>query len=501
MANEEQTLQFMMQSMEQYSSVAKNMSEALGALIHSFLDMMRDNTGAKELKKYLDERDEHGRYKHKPAVYFAKKGHEHTLERMLDKEGISYVNCRREDLDGNVMFMVADKDVARVDRVFNKFRAERSQGGMIPKEVLWDQADGNVLKIKNVPVEDLLLFAEKAKHAGVNIALQGEHDILFDRKDAPTMERVAASVSYDRSGKAGEILAKQARYENENACRIGEAAIKANERPFYIVDRKSGVAMCTDRSLEYMKDGERTYFRKPLVPLKHDVLAPTEEMKREYQKLNAFVVTLDHPIDLTEKEYRKYKTLDRAEKARFLEQIDKEHGKPEITSEDRQILKLHESGRDVMEEKIYQDSINDYEPDKNEHLLRPGVFREEERMQRADTTQIPAIEKEDKELLENAVKKKNRYIFEKEYMSPKIEKYFEEAAEGKEHSRTYEEVRTVEYAHDEDEERPESREEAWEEKEYDDTEWADAWDKDDNGIPDPMQDRNGNGILDDEERF
>ena len=48
MANEETTLQFMMQVLDQYSSMAKNMSEAARQTINSFLDVIRENTGAGE---------------------------------------------------------------------------------------------------------------------------------------------------------------------------------------------------------------------------------------------------------------------------------------------------------------------------------------------------------------------------------------------------------------------------------------------------------------------
>lgn len=500
MANEEQTLQFMMQSLDQYTSMAKNISEATRALINAFLDVLRDNTGARELQKYLNERDEKGHYKNKPAIYFAKKGHQHTLERMLDKAGICYVDCKRDDMDGNIMFMVADKDVAAVDKIFNKFRADRSPGGLISKEILWDQADGDVLKIREVPSEDLLLFDSKAREAGINIALQGEHNVLFDKKDAATMEHISASVAYDRSGKAGRILSEQAKYENKNACRIGEAAIQTDKKPFYIVDRKGGVAMCTSRSLEYIRDGKSVYFKKARIPKKHDLLSPTPAMEEEYKKINAFVVGLDHPVDLTEKEYERYKMLNRIEKESFLEKIDQEHGKPVISNEDKRLLRLHESDREIMEEKIYQQSFNEYEPEEKERLSSLGMFREEARQKQIDASQISEIEKSDEDLLENAVKKRNRYIFEKEYMNPKLEKYFDEAANGREHSRTYEEIRTVEHEHNEGE-TPETHDVEWEEKEYDDTEWSDAWDKDDNGVPDPMQDINGNGILDDDERY
>lgn len=52
------------------------------------------------------------------------------------------------------------------------------------KEVLWDQADGDVLKLTGISAEELMLFDEKAKKAGINIAIQNKYDVLFDKKDA-----------------------------------------------------------------------------------------------------------------------------------------------------------------------------------------------------------------------------------------------------------------------------------------------------------------------------
>ena len=71
------------------------------------------------------------------------------------------------------------------------------------------------------------------------------------------MQRVAASVAYDRCGKAGKILMQQAEYENKNSCRIGERVLQKEKRPFYIVDKDGGVAMCTENSLEYIKQEKR----------------------------------------------------------------------------------------------------------------------------------------------------------------------------------------------------------------------------------------------------
>ena len=90
-------------------------------------------------------------------------------------------------------------------------------------------------------------------------------------------------------------------------------------------------------------------------------------------------------------------------------------------------------------------------------------------------------------LLDRAVNEKDRYIFEKEYMNPKKEKYFHESMDGKIHSRVYEEIRTIV------EEREDNTEEydiEWEDdsREDDDLEYADAWDKNDNGIPDYAED-------------
>ena len=72
-------------------------------------------------------------------------------------------------------------------------------------------------------------------------------------------------------------------------------------------------------------------------------------------------------------------------------------------------------------------------------------------------------------------------------MNPKKEKYFHEAMDGKIHSRTYEEIRTVVEDWGEKEQEYDI---SWDEdsRENDNLEYFDACDKDDNGIPDHEED-------------
>lgn len=480
MANEETTLQFMMQVLDQYSSMAKNMSEAARQTINSFLDVIRDNTGARELKKYLNADKENS-----AAVYFCKKEHQEKLDKSLTEAGICHVSCKRADMNGNAMFLVADKDVQKVDILFNKFRAEINKGGLVSKEVLWDQADGDVLKLTGISAEELMLFDEKAKKAGINIAIQNKYDVLFDKKDAVKMQRVAASVAYDRCGKAGKILMQQAEYENKNSCRIGERVLQKEKRPFYIVDKDGGVAMCTENSLEYIKQEKRLMFKKaPMVQKKGQNMF-NQDAEKEYRRLSQFVTTLNHPIDLTESEYKKYRNLDEVGKAAFLKEIDKKHGAVQLSQDDKKTLQAHEESRNIMEEKIYRQSSNEYE--ERSGSPRMGMFTEEEKWINASQLKETKIEKIEDGLLDRAVNEKDRYIFEKEYMNPRKEKYFHESMDGKIHSRVYEEIRTIV------EEREDNTEEydiEWEDdsREDDDLEYADAWDKNDNGIPDYAED-------------
>lgn len=481
MANEESTLQFMMQALDQYSSMAKNMTETARNTLGSFLDAFHDNTGARALKKYLNANE-----KNSVAVYFSKKEHQNKLEKTLKENGVCFVSCKRADMNGNAMFLVADKDVSAVDILFNKTRAEINKGGVVSKDVLWDQADGDVLKLTDVNAEELLLFDQKAKKSGVNIAIQNKYDVLFDKKDAVKMQHIAASVTYDTCGKAGKLLMQQAEYENKNACRIGDRVLQQEKHPFYIVDRDGGIGMCTDKSFEYIKQDKRVLFKKaPMVSQKgQDIF--TKDAEKEYRRLNQFVMTLNHPIDLTESEYRKYKSLDEFRKAAFLKEIDKKHGAIDLTQGEQRLLQAHEQSRDIMEEKIYRQTSNEYEEEQKEP--RAGLFAAEERLLDAERLKETKIEQIDEDLLEDAVKKNNKYIFVKELMNPKKEKYFHEAMDGKIHSRTYEEIRTVVEDWGEKEQEYDI---SWDEdsRENDNLEYFDACDKDDNGIPDHEEDR------------
>ena len=44
---------------------------------------------------------------------FAKKEHQEKLDKSLTEAGICHVSCKRADMNGNAMFLVADKDVQK----------------------------------------------------------------------------------------------------------------------------------------------------------------------------------------------------------------------------------------------------------------------------------------------------------------------------------------------------------------------------------------------------
>ena len=112
--------------------------------------------------------------------------------------------------------------------------------------------------------------------------------------------------------------------------------------------------------------------------------------QKEYRRLNQFVMTLNHPIDLTESEYRKYKSLDEFRKAAFLKEIDKKHGAIDLTQGEQRLLQAHEQSRDIMEEKIYRQTSNEYEEEQKEP--RAGLFAAEERLLDAERLKETKIE-------------------------------------------------------------------------------------------------------------
>ncbi|MCO7155354.1 hypothetical protein NIA73_20095 [Anaerobutyricum hallii] len=60
-----------------------------------------------------------------------------------------------------------------------------------------------------------------------------------------------------------------------------------------------------------------------------------QDAEKEYRRLSQFVTTLNHPIDLTESEYKKYRNLDEVGKAAFLKEIDKKHGAVQLSQDDK----------------------------------------------------------------------------------------------------------------------------------------------------------------------
>ena len=147
----------------------------------------------------------------------------------------------------------------------------------------------------------------------------------------------------------------------------------------------------------------------------------------------------------------------------------------QLSQDDKKTLQAHEESRNIMEEKIYRQSSNEYE--ERSGSPRMGMFTALSNKPSSIFSIFVSFSCDALIHFSSSVNIPIRGL-------PDLSSY---SLDGKIHSRVYEEIRTIV------EEREDNTEEydiEWEDdsREDDDLEYADAWDKNDNGIPDYAED-------------
>ena len=80
----------------------------------------------------------------------------------------------------------------------------------------------------------------------------------------------------------------------------------------------------------------------------------------------------------------------------------------QLSQDDKKTLQAHEESRNIMEEKIYRQSSNEYE--ERSGSPRMGMFTEEEKWINASQLKETKIEKIEDGLLDRAVNEKDRFF-------------------------------------------------------------------------------------------
>lgn len=250
------------------------------------------------------------------------------------------------------MLITTDRHQKEVSNLMKNTRAKIIDGGLVPKDMLWTRADGNILKMNGITTNEVVRLSEKAEKEGICITLEkagkDKYNVLFNEKDAEKMAELSASVTYDLYGRCRAIYEKQTVYNIENELRIRDKVMDTKSKPFFITDADGRTAEILGTKFIYNEPGQ-------------------EEMKlsrtKHQEEIKMIMSEFRHPVDLTREEYEEYKKGDADKRKRMLIEKDKENGRPQLTNEEAQELKKHEEKRSNVERKLLAGHpLEDYIP-------------------------------------------------------------------------------------------------------------------------------------------
>lgn len=273
--------------------------------------------------------------------------HAKEMSERLKDEGVIFLETSSMANGGVRMFVFADADKERVNKVLKEFRAEHAINGITDKSTFLAYAEGNAIKISNLDFVDAKLIEEHSAKRGIQIMIEepekGKFSILYAQKDEKVMNRIKADTAIELSGLAGQALKKQIEYENENYMKImRDASAWKYNRPFHIVDLAGNHMKADKYGVTYEgKEGRITI----------------ERNESDFnERLNELMIKMRGPVRLTEKEYEKFQnTMNQKE---FLIHADRNNGRPIYTKEEYSAIQEM-----IQKKELYELKLAMLEPD------------------------------------------------------------------------------------------------------------------------------------------
>ena len=309
-------------------------------VIKTTFDYMDKDPAANILKKYM---------KNGGQLDFSvcqKEYANELAERMAD-EGIVFLRSGNMAKGGVTMFVYAETDCKRVEKVLNEFRAEHSRDGVTDHATLYAYANGNTRKLQGLDYCEAARLTEYAEKSGMKIVVEepktGEFNVLYAEHDRGRMNRIRADIAIEFSGIAGEALRKQLLYESTKATRMIDLVSNyTKEESTYLVDIK-GQQMCITENGAVFKgeNGEIT----------------VDRFENNYaERCTELIMEMKNPVQLTEEEKQEYEN--EINKKKFLTKADLSQGRPAYSAEE------YKSIREMMAKKeVYEMKLAMAEPD------------------------------------------------------------------------------------------------------------------------------------------
>ena len=293
--------------------------------VNQFLKYMDRDKSAKLLHQYINRGGD-------IAVSFCHAEYLNKLDRRLSAEGITHVKAYNSITGENTgMLLYADYNSVKVSKILNQFRSEIGKHGMSEHEAIYEKSDMSVFRIGQLDYYKARLYLEHAKEIEADLAISEENDgsyvIKYNACDQDKVQLIRKIISLELSASAGEALKKQMDFENEKILKIDKML---SDHKFYYEKYVCGL----DGSMIHLKNEYLFYYGNEGT-FKLDKRNPNF-----YKTAVGLVATIKQPVILGQKQYDYYKNLTINEKNQFLMQYELKNGRPKLSREEVQSIKL-----------------------------------------------------------------------------------------------------------------------------------------------------------------
>lgn len=414
MADAERNLQYTVQVMNMGLQGANTLVNSVYQTLNYISNVDLD---ARALKKYVKNGGD-------LSVSICAPEHLKEISKRLELNGVTHISGKNHAMGGCGVLIFADVDSKTVDEVIANYKEEIENSGITDKSVLFNESDGHIRKVKNLCMEEAMLFAAHAEEKGIHIAVEepdkGSFNVLFREKDRLKIDNIKRTVSLESSGLAGKALYKQLQYENENSMRIYRKVLDKENSDFHVVSL----------------DGACIHVQKDNVIVERGASIKTIDKNDPSfaSEVNFALCNMRNPIDMNDEKYHAYRdAFTRNEKKRILMEADKENGRPSYSKEELYAIKKMEESRKMYEWKLQQENPDQvlYEYSYTNEEMRPADFDQYEQFNFESEHDRKERGKEDQVFFDEAAARYEGYADTPEIMTYEQQHYSEEILDGR----------------------------------------------------------------------
>ena len=262
-------------------------------------------------------------------------------------------------------------------------------------ETLSSISNGEIVQLNLRDVDTAMFIKMRCEQNNIPYVLnpsQSGYTIQFSEENRNKMELIKADVAYDLASPVSNIYRRQLRYEDNSYCKNLNDVLNGENIGTVLVSKTNGMVLNNNKNKVTIQNSNGEQITS--ISRNDDSLFHSKTMAK--------MLEMGNSVMLTKEQYEQYNVAEN--KNDFLLNVERENGRPNITSEELDMLKKHESKRRLIEEKLTMEHFEEEKFDVSDYNSEQPLqcFMEKERDNMEHNHDIAESQQIDSTILDDA---------------------------------------------------------------------------------------------------